>query len=288
MARCHGQAAMVDYFELRFLDSMRHLIDAVVHAERTGTTTELAIASSQVACGFGFLGYRRTCEHFIRKAERAAIALGDPATHSHVCYLDALWRVGQCHWQEVDYRLKQSQELSLQAGDQLRWSNAQVIRFWSLFYRGEWSALEQTAQLLLSRAQSSGNIQQEIWALRCKSLCALHADRPREAIEILKLITSAMRGSDDLAAFVSSKGSLALALSRVGSNDRVFRLPKKRFGCCAKCIARRRTAYSLASPVCVKYCCAGVRLVCRVNTINGLIGKLKRSMNSSGIAKHFQ
>jgi class 3 adenylate cyclase len=219
MARCHGQAAMVDYFELRFLESMRHLIDAVVHAERTGTTTELAIASSQVACGFGFLGHRRTCEHFIRKAERTAIALGDPATHSHVCYLDALWQVGQCHWQEVDYRLKQSQELSLQAGDQLRWSNAQVIRFWSLFYRGDWSALEQTAQVLLSRAQSSGNIQQEIWALRCKSLCALHADRPREAIEILRLITSAMRGSADLAAYVSSKGSLALALSRVGSND---------------------------------------------------------------------
>ena len=100
--------------------------------------------------------------------------------------LDALWRVGQCHWPTVDHRLKQSQELSLQAGDQLRWSNAQVIRFWSLFYRGDWGALEHTAQGLLSRAQSSGNIQQEIWALRCKSLCALHADRPREAIEILQ------------------------------------------------------------------------------------------------------
>ncbi len=219
MARCHSQAAMVDYFELRFIESMRHLIEAVVHAERTGITTELAIASSQVASGFGLVGLRRTCEYFIRKAERAAIALGDPATHSHVCYLDALWQVGHCNWPEVDYRLRQSQELSLQAGDQLRWSNAQVIRFWSLFYRGDWTNLEQTAHGLLSRAQSSGNIQQEIWALRCKSLCALQADRPREAIDILKVITSAMFGSADLAAFVSSKGSLALALSRVGSND---------------------------------------------------------------------
>ncbi len=219
MARCHSQAATVDYFELRSLESMRHLMDAVVHAERAGTTTELAVASSQVGCGFGILGYRRTCEYFIRKAERAAIALGDPATHSHVCNLDALWQVGQCRWRMVDYRLRQSQQLSLQAGDQLRWSNAQVIRFWSLFYRGDWGALEQTAQGLLSRAQSSGNIQQEIWALRCKSLCALHADRPREAIEILRLITSAMLGSADLAAYVSSKGSLALALARIGSND---------------------------------------------------------------------
>jgi hypothetical protein len=119
----------------------------------------------------------------------------------------------------VDHRLKQSQALSLQAGDQLRWSIAQVIRFWSLFYRGDWGALEHTAQGLLSRAQSSGNIQQEIWALRCKSLCALHADRPREAIEVLRLITSAMLGSADLAAYVSSNGSLALALARIGSNE---------------------------------------------------------------------
>ncbi|VIO73307.1 hypothetical protein CI1B_49120 [Bradyrhizobium ivorense] len=219
LARCHSQAAMVDYFELRFIESMRHLIEAVVHAERTGITTELAIASSQVASGFGLIGLRRTCEYFIRKAERVAIALGDPATHSHVCYLDALWQVGRCNWPAIDYRIKQSQELSLQAGDQLRWSNGQVIRFWSLFYRGDWTNLEETANALLSRAQSSGNIQQEIWALRCKSLCALQADRPREAIDILKLITSSMFGSADLAAFVSSKGSLALALSRVGSND---------------------------------------------------------------------
>jgi class 3 adenylate cyclase len=219
MSRCHSQAAMVDYFELRFLEGMRHLIEAVTHAERTGLTTELAVASSQLACGLGILGYRRICEYFIGKAERAAIALGDPAIHSHVCNLDALWRVGQCHWPVLDYRLKQAQELSLQAGDQLRWSNAQVIRFWSLFYRGDWSALEQTANGLLSRAQSSGNIQQEIWALRCKSLCALHADRPREAIEILRLITSAMLGSADLAAYVSSKGSLALALARTGLKD---------------------------------------------------------------------
>jgi hypothetical protein len=219
LARCHAQAGTVDYFELRYVEGMRHLIEAVVHAERIGASTELAVASSQFACGLGFAGYERTSEYFIRKAERAAIALGDPAIHSHVCILDALWRVGRCDWQMIDHRLRQSQELSLAAGDQLRWSNAQVIRFWSLFYRGDWGTLEQIAQGLLSRAQSSGNMQQEIWALRCKSICALHADRPREAIEVLRLITSAMLGSADLAAHVSSKGSLALALARIGAND---------------------------------------------------------------------
>jgi hypothetical protein len=219
MANCHGQAATVDYFELRFLHGMRHLIEAVVQAERADLSRELAIARSQLACGLGIMGLRRPCEYFVRKAEQAAVALADPAIRAHVCSLDALWRIGHCHWAIVDRRLQQAQELSLQAGDQLRWSNAQVIRFWSLFYRGDWSALEQTAQGLLSRAQNSGNVQQEIWALRCKSLCALHADRHREATEILRLINSAMRGSADLSAQVSSKGSLALALARTGANE---------------------------------------------------------------------
>jgi tetratricopeptide (TPR) repeat protein len=219
MARCHSQAAMVDYFELRFVHGLQHLIEAVVHAERTGVSTELAMASSLLACALGILGQRRACEYFMRKAEEVASALADPATHSHVCYMDALWRIGQCHWPMIDHRLTQSQELSSRAGDQLRWSNAQVIRFWSLFYRGDWGALERTAQGLLSRAQNSGNIQQEIWALRCKALCALHADRPREAVEVFRLIASAMLGSADLAAQVSSKGPLALALARIGLND---------------------------------------------------------------------
>jgi class 3 adenylate cyclase len=219
MAKCHSQAATVDYFELRFLHGMRHLIEAVVQAERTDVSTELAVACSQLACGLGILGRRRACEYFVRKAEKAAVALADPAIHAHVCSLDALWRIGHCHWAMVDRRLQQSQELSLQAGDQLRWSNAQIIRFWSLFYRGDWGALEPTAHGLLSRAQNSGNVQQEIWALRCKSLCALHADRPREALEILRLIISAMRGSGDLSTQISSKGSLALALARTGFNE---------------------------------------------------------------------
>jgi hypothetical protein len=207
---------MVDYFELRFLPAMRNLIKALTHAERTGNTTEMAVASCHVASGLGTLGRYRACEYFMARAEQVAIARADPAMHSHVCYVDALWRVGHCHWSMVERRLQESQELSIQAGDQLRWCNAQVIRFWSLYYRGDWSALEQTAQALLSRAQNCGNIQQEIWALRCKSLWLLHTDRPREAVEVFRLITSAMLGSADRAALVSSKGSLALALARIG------------------------------------------------------------------------
>ncbi|MBR1156289.1 AAA family ATPase [Bradyrhizobium sp. JYMT SZCCT0428] len=218
LARCLNQAATVDYFELRYARGMCNLIGAVAHAERVGPSVELAVASSQLGCGLSFLGWQSACDYFISRAERVAIALADPAVHSHVCILDALWRIGRCDWSMLDRRLNESQELSTRAGDQLGWCNAQGIRFWSLYYRGDRSALERTALALLSRAQNAGNIQQEIWALRCKALCVLHTDRPREAVDILRLITSAMLGSVDLAAQISAKGALALALARVGQH----------------------------------------------------------------------
>ena len=217
MARCLNQAAMVDYFELRFSHGMSHLVAAVIHSERAGLTVEMAVASAQLAAGLGILGQRRACNYFMARAEQVAIALADPAVHAHICNLDAIWRIGHCDWSMVDRRIDQAQGLCLKAGDQLSWCNAQHIRFWSLYYRGDWSALEKTAHELLSRAQNAGNIQQEIWALRCKALCVLHNDRPREAIEILRLITSAMVASTDLATQVSSKGVFALALARIGS-----------------------------------------------------------------------
>lgn len=87
MARCHSHAATVEFFEIRFLPTMFHLVQAVVHAERTGVSPELAIACSQMGSGFGNMGQTRAAEHFVRRAERVAIALADPAIHSHVCNL---------------------------------------------------------------------------------------------------------------------------------------------------------------------------------------------------------
>jgi hypothetical protein len=218
VACCLSQAAVVDYFELRIVRAFYHAIAAVNHAERSGLSKEAILASAQLACALGILGRRSASRHFITRAERGAIALNDSSARAQVYYLDALWRIGYCEWDVVDRRLDESQTLCLEAGDQLSWCNAQAIRFWSLYYRADQGALERTAQGLLSRSQNSGNVQQEIWALRCKSLCVLHADGPREAVDILRLTTSALPGSADLAERVSSTGVLALALARVGLN----------------------------------------------------------------------
>ena len=220
LARCLNQAATVDYFELRVSRGMCNLLGAVIHAERTGFSVDMAVASAQLGCGLAIIGWPGLSTHFIERAERVAVALADPAVHSHVCSLDALSQIGRCEWATVDRRLDQAQDLALKAGDHLRWCNAQGMRFWSQYYRGDQGAWEPTSLALLSRAQNAGNIQQEIWALRCKALCLLHTDRPREAVDLLGLITSAMPGSVDLAARISAMGALALALARVGQSTK--------------------------------------------------------------------
>jgi hypothetical protein len=216
LTRCLGQAAIGDYFQLRFSSSFYHLIAAAVHGERTGMTAEMLLTSAQLACGLGILGHSRLARYFMSRAERGVSVLRDPAIHSQICIVDALWRIGRCDWPMVDKRIDDAQKLSLAAEDQLRWCNAQAIRFWSLYYRGDLVALEHAAQELLTRAQSSGNFQQELWALRCKALYLLHTGSALEAVDILRLNASTHSESEDIAEQVSATGLLALALARSG------------------------------------------------------------------------
>lgn len=222
IARCLNQAATVDYFELRFVQGMCNLLGAVNRSENTGISVETVLSNCQLAAGLGMMGWRTLNARLMNRAEQVAIKLDDPSLHAHVCTLDALWRLGFCEWDKVDERLEMAQALAVKSGDQLRWCNAQGIRFWSQYYRGNLSALEETAYLLLLRAQNAGNIQQEVWALRCKALCLLHIERPREAVDILRLTTSGMSGSVDLAAQISAVGALALALTRIGNQSEGF------------------------------------------------------------------
>jgi len=76
LTRCLSQAAIGDYFQLRFSRSFCHIIAAAVHGERTGTSAEMALSSAQLACGLGLLGYSRLAKHFMTRAERSVSALG--------------------------------------------------------------------------------------------------------------------------------------------------------------------------------------------------------------------
>ena len=288
MAKCHGQAATVDYFELRFLHGCATSLKPLFRPN--GPTCQqnwqLRVRSSHA--GLASWAKRRACEYFVRKAEQVAVALADPAIHAHVCNLDALWRIGHCHWTIVDRRLGQAQELSLRAGDQLRWSNAQVIRFWSLFYRGDWGALEQTAHELLSRAQNSGNAQQEIWALRCKSLCALHADRPREATEYsVSSVRQCVAPPTSRPKFLRRVRS-RLRLPVPGSMTKVFRSSMIRCDCYATRGAQLPTARWLEYLGCARSFSGVVRPASRENTINGGSGNTRLFTNSNVTAKSFQ
>ncbi|WP_171236459.1 AAA and adenylate/guanylate cyclase domain-containing protein [Ruegeria sp. HKCCA6837] len=222
IARCLNQAATVDYFELRFARGMCNLLGAVIRAEWTDVSVETVLSNCQLAAGLGMMGWRGMNARLMNRAEDVAKKLEDPALQSHVCTLDALWRVGVCDWDMLDKRIDQAQKLALESGDQLRWCNAQGIRFWSQYYRGNLDALEETTRLLLLQAQNAGNIQQEIWALRCKALYLLHIDNPRQAVDLLRVANTSMSESADIAARISATGAMALALTRIGKHSESY------------------------------------------------------------------
>jgi class 3 adenylate cyclase len=223
-ARCLAQAAVGDYFEQRILSCLTHTVSAVNFAERVGPTSDLVRAYAQLACSLRIAGVSRGATHFEARAQRTATAVGDPAVLAYAVMLEGLSHIGHGAWAIVEQRLGQSQDLALSAGDQITWCNAQAVRFWSHHYRGDHPEAERAANALLARAQESGNLQQELWALRCKAVCALSMDRPREACDLLRVMTTAMAASTDRAEVVGAKGYLALALTRTGAHDEGIRL----------------------------------------------------------------
>jgi hypothetical protein len=189
---------------------------AVNAVDRCGERPDLVRAYAQIGCALGVGGYSRFASHFLGKAERVAELESDPTVLAYALLLDALYRIGHGTWDAVRRDLDRSQELSTTAGDHVTWCNAQAVRFWMYSYRGQRDDAERTAELLLARAQNSGNIQQEIWALRCKALCAIASDRPRHAVDLLRIALAALPKTSDLSELIASRGCLALALTRSG------------------------------------------------------------------------
>lgn len=216
--RCHSQAAIFYYFNQDRVRCMLSSFAAVNAVDRCGERSDLVRAYAQIGCALGVGGYPRFASHFFGKAQRVAELEGNPTVLAYALLLEALYRVGHGTWDAVRRDLDRSQELSTTAGDHVTWCNAQMVRFWMYTYRGQRDDAERTAELLLARAQNSGNIQQEIWALRAKSLSALAGDRPRHAVDLLRMALAALPKSSDLSELILSRGCLALALTRSGDH----------------------------------------------------------------------
>lgn len=219
LARCYIQASSVHYFWHRPAHCVWANVAAADHALAAGTCSEEAGALAQLGAVLGLVGLPSLGNRLLARGRRVATQIGDLSMHARALMVEALYRVGVGEWTRVASALDESQRLCLKAGDALSWCDAQVVRYWLHHYLGDWAQAERTADALLARAQDSGNLQQELWALRCKALSALMTDRPKQARDHLRLSLSALNDASDLSEHIACRGCMALALARLGEHD---------------------------------------------------------------------
>jgi hypothetical protein len=218
LARVYLQAGSVYFFWHRAEHCVWAMSAALRQAVRAGPCPEQVIALTQVAAALGLVGFRTIGDALLRRGQSMAERLGDPAVHARARMVEGLYRIGLGQWERGARAVEDCQRHATRVGDSLNWCNAQVLRYWIHHFCGDWASAEHAADALLARAQSSGNLQQELWALRCKALSALFTERPREARDHLRMALAALSESSDLSELLASKGAMALCQARLGNH----------------------------------------------------------------------
>lgn len=216
LARTHMLENMSRYYEHDLLGCAEAVFAAADWAERAGPSGELVEAYSLLGGIVGLMHGQRLATRFFRRASAVAALLGDKGREAAALMTQGLYHVSMGHWADAEMCLDASQERATSVGDSLTWCHAQQVRFWLMHYQGQRGMAEETARQLFARAQNSGNLQQEIWALRNKALCALARDSPQLARDYLRLALKTVRGRADKSELLQSTGCLALAYARSG------------------------------------------------------------------------
>jgi hypothetical protein len=127
----------------------------------------------------------------------------------YVQMVRALYLVGRGEWSEAQASAEKCQEICDEVGDPVSWGNAQIIRFWLRYYRGQTELAESVAAALLSRARRTGNRQQETWALRALALLRLRHGMPEAALPQLENALLQVR-KQDVNEYMPTLAALAL------------------------------------------------------------------------------
>lgn len=215
LARIYGRATTAYFFNNRALELAYTSLKAAEHAERWGPSAELARAHAELGGCVGFAGLEGTARHYEARAQETAEAIGDLAAIGYVHMINALYLVGIGDWEQTRESLDRCQEVCGRLGDHVTWSNAQAIRFWLHHYKGDSDQGEAIAGRLMSRAQITGNVQHEGWALRCLAVVRLRGGDNVEAERMLEQTLEQLDASYDRTEAIPTWGALAVARLRL-------------------------------------------------------------------------
>ena len=217
VAWAYWHLAETAYFEDDLLALLTHTARAIDHAGRAEQSAVLARGYTTLAGALGIAGWESAARRYFNRAAASAEAATDPYTLSYAQMVACLYLVGIGDFAAVLVTVDKCQELCRTLGNYVTWGNAQVVRFWMLHYLGQVETSQRAAEELLERAEQTGNVQQQAWALRRLALVELRSDAAQQAALHLERSLQLLARSKDKNEHVPTWAALALAHLRNGS-----------------------------------------------------------------------
>ncbi|HEY3499717.1 MAG TPA: AAA family ATPase [Polyangiaceae bacterium] len=223
IAALYRHLAHIAYFESDGLGLFVHTLRAVHAAEPEAPSAVLCGAMAELGGAIGLGGVHRLALVYLERALRTAEALEHPHGTAYVRLVRSLYLVGRGEWDESDESAERCQEICEQIRDPVNWGNAQIVRFWSAYYRGQSALAESLSAGLLSRARRTGNRQHETWALRALGLLRLRQGAAAAARSGLESAISNAR-ERDVNELMPTQAALALCYVRIGEQEQAISL----------------------------------------------------------------
>jgi class 3 adenylate cyclase len=219
MAKAYRHMVELAYFDHDGLGMVWGALRAIDVAERTTPSADLSFAYAQLGGTMGLARIHPLERHFVRRAVRSAQAAGAVHAEGYAHMIDALYQVGLGKWEPAVRSAARCQELGRRTGDHVTWGYAEVVRFWTHYYRNDLAEARQSAELLRAEARRTEHQQHSVWALRCEALLDARCGSLAAAAARLEDARSLLSDTKDATELIIVHGALGLARFELHNRD---------------------------------------------------------------------
>lgn len=215
VTRAWRQRSAAHRLENQSLRALHAAASAHRHMRTLGIGWELARATADVASCCASLGLHRYATRAFSHAASLSAESADPASAIYVAVAHASFLVGQGRWGPLGLGLDAAQGHADAVGDTLGWREAQLLRAWHHYYRGEHAqATSAAGERELACSQANG--QHISWAV-VEALATLERGEPEHAAVRLERSLLAIKGDRGLTENLPIWSALAVTRLRLGA-----------------------------------------------------------------------
>jgi len=219
VAKAYRHMVELAYFDHDGLGMVWGALRAIDAAERTTPSADLSFAYAQLGGTMGLARIHPLVRHFVRRAVRSAQAAGAAHAEGYAHMIDALYQVGLGKWEPALRSAARCQELGRRTRDHVTWGYAEVVRFWTHYYRDDKVEARQSVEVLRAEARRTEHQQHAAWALRCEALLDARCGSLAAAAARLQDARSLLSDTKDAAELIMVHGALGLARFELKDRD---------------------------------------------------------------------